>query len=154
MKNLLGILVLLMSFGLANAQSVATIDVKKPAVASEILLLKETGYEFGKILQGRPVFHEFEVRNTGKEALQIENVQTSCGCTTPEWSREAIAPGATTIIKVGYNAAAEGPFTKSITLSYNGNQTKNIIISGVVYKAPATSAPVNSSVSLLKQINH
>ena len=154
MKNLLGILVLLMSFGLANAQSVATIDVKKPAVASEILLLKETGYEFGKILLGRPVFHEFEVRNTGKEALQIENVQTSCGCTTPEWSREAIAPGATTIIKVGYNAAAEGPFTKSITLSYNGNQTKNIIISGVVYKAPATSAPVNSSVSLLKQINH
>jgi hypothetical protein len=119
----------------------------KPA---DILVLKETTYNFGKIPQGRPVTHNFEIVNTGKEPLMLENVQASCGCTTPEWSKDAIAAGATSIIKVGYNAAGEGNFTKTITITYNNHQTKTLTISGLVYKGPTTSAPVNASLSLLK----
>lgn len=125
----------------------------KPA-ENETLLLKQTNYDFGKIQQGRPVTHVFEIRNNGKEALRIENVQASCGCTTPEWSYDPVQPGGTTTLKVGYNSAAEGPFSKTVTIFYNGNQTKVITISGNVYKAPATSAPVNASITLLKQINN
>ena len=47
-----------------------------------------------------------------------------------------IAPGATAKIKVGYNAAAEGDFEKSITITYNRTQTKQIKIKGTVWKAP------------------
>ena len=85
--------------------------------------------------------------------LIIANVQASCGCTTPEWSRDPIAPGTTAKIKVGYNAAAEGPFEKFITITYNTNQTKQIKIKGTVWKAPEGSAPANSSVDLLKKQN-
>ena len=119
----------------------------------EVLKLKENRYDFGKIQQNRPVTHVFELENTGNQPLKLDNVQASCGCTTPEWSRDLIPAGATTTIKVGYNAAAEGAFSKTITVHYNGKQTATMFISGTVYKGPATSAPINSSLSLLKQTN-
>ncbi len=86
--------------------------------------------------------------------MVISNVQTTCGCTTPEWSKEPIAPGATTKIRVGYNAAGEGHFDKYITVMYNQNLSKQLKISGTVWKAPAGSAPENSSITLLKQKNN
>lgn len=119
----------------------------KPA---EVVQLKEISYDFGKIQQGRPVTHNFELVNIGKEPLMLENVQASCGCTTPEWTKDAIQPGASSVIKVGYNAAAEGQFAKTITITYNNHQFKTLTITGNVFKAPATSAPVNASLSLLK----
>ncbi|MDP4213960.1 MAG: DUF1573 domain-containing protein [Bacteroidota bacterium] len=119
----------------------------------DILLLKESSHQFGKIPQGRPVTHTFEIVNNGKEPLLLENVQASCGCTTPEWSREPIAPGATAPIKVGYNAYAEGHFNKTVTIFYNNGHTKALTIIGEVYKLPPTSAPENASVQFLKQTN-
>jgi Protein of unknown function (DUF1573) len=124
-----------------------------PAVvaADDVLKLKETEHDFSKIPQGKPVYYSFEIANTGKTELKLDNVAASCGCTTPEWSRDAIAPGAKAVIKVGYNAAAEGPFEKMITITYNTNQTKQIKIKGTVWKAPEGSAPVNASIDLLKK---
>ena len=132
----------------ARAQQTVSSAVKTPE--KEILQLKEGGYDFGKILQGRPVTHIFEITNSGTEPLRLENVQASCGCTTPEWSGEPVKPGGSASIKVGYNAASEGSFQKSVTIFYNGGLTKSLSISGTVYRAPTTSAPVNSSIQLLK----
>lgn len=131
----------------SQAQTTANTTTAK---APEVLQLKETSYNFGKIQQGRPVTHNFEIVNIGKEPLMLDNVQASCGCTTPEWSKEAIQPGASTTIKVGYNAAAEGDFNKTITIHYNSVQVKTMNISGSVFKAPTTSAPANASLSILK----
>lgn len=144
MKKILLLVCFAASAFITQAQ---TATETKPA---ETLQLKETAYNFGKIQQGRPVTHNFEIVNTGKEPLMLENVQASCGCTTPEWNKDAIQPGASSIIKVGYNAANEGTFNKTITIQYNSNQTKTMTISGTVFKGPTTSAPVNASLSLLK----
>jgi hypothetical protein len=119
--------------------------------AEDVLNLKETEHDFSSIQQGRPVYYIFEIVNTGKTALKLDDVHASCGCTTPEWSRDAIAPGATAKIKVGYNAAAEGVFEKSITITYNSNQSKQIKIKGNVWKVPDGSAPANASVDFLKK---
>jgi hypothetical protein len=118
---------------------------------AEEIELKEAEFDFGKIPQGKPVYHFFEIVNKGAEALKIENVQSSCGCTTPEWSKEPIAKGASSKIKVGYNSAAEGSFEKYISIQYNGNHTKQIKIKGIVWKAPIGAAPANASVQFLKQ---
>jgi hypothetical protein len=123
----------------------------KAQTPAEAINLKETEYDFGKIPQGKPVYHFFDVTNKTESPLKLENVTASCGCTTPEWNKEPIAAGATDKIKVGYNAAAEGHFEKFITVTYNGNQTKQIKIKGTVWKAPAGSAPSNASVNFLKQ---
>jgi hypothetical protein len=132
----------------SDASSKAAV-VAKPA--EEALVLKETEHDFGKIPQGKPVTTVFSVTNSGKTALKIDNVQASCGCTTPEWEKDkAIEPGATSKITVGYNAAAEGPFTKTITITYNGTQTRQLAIKGEVWKTPAASAPANAAANDLK----
>jgi hypothetical protein len=119
----------------------------------DFLQINENTHNFGDIPQGRPAVYVFEIVNNGPVPLKLDNVQASCGCTTPEWSRDPIPAGATAKIKVGYNAYADGPFTKTVTIVYNTNQTKTLTISGKVYKAPSGSAPDNASVQLLKQIN-
>jgi hypothetical protein len=143
MKKIISLCLLLSAFFVANSQT-------DPKPAIDVLQIKETEFNFGKIAQGKPVYHTFEIVNTSSQPLKLDNVQASCGCTTPEWSRDAIAPGATAPIKVGYNAAAEGEFTKFITITYNGNQTKQLKITGAVWKAPDGVAPGNASVQFLK----
>lgn len=143
----------LLFIGLANAQTViettasSTVDPK----LADALKIKETSHDFGQIPQGKPVYYFFEITNTGSMPLKLDNVQASCGCTTPEWNKEPIPAGGTDKIKVGYNAASEGNFDKYITITYNGNQTKQITIKGMVWKAPPGSAPANQSVQFLKQ---
>ncbi|HKZ65954.1 MAG TPA: DUF1573 domain-containing protein [Chitinophagaceae bacterium] len=143
MKKIPTLLILLAAFFFAGAQG--------NSATEEVLKLKETEHDFAKIPQGKPVYHNFEIVNTGTLPLKLDNVQASCGCTTPEWSHDAIAPGATAVIKVGYNAATEGYFDKAITITYNTNQTKQLKIKGTVWKAPEGSAPANASVQFLKK---
>lgn len=143
---------LLMLCTLTNAQSGTSTATPAPAV--EVVQVKESSHDFGKIPQGRPVTYTFEIVNIGKEPLKLDNVVASCGCTTPVWSKDPIAPGATAKIQVGYNAYAEGFFEKPITIQYNNGQTKMLTIKGTVYKAPPAPAPENASVKLLKQINN
>jgi hypothetical protein len=148
MNRLLSILVLaVLSLGL-KAQGLQTTTLKPSA---DILVLKETSFDFGKIPQGKPVTHEFVLVNAGKDTLKLENVQASCGCTTPVWKKDPVTPGETTNINVGYNALADGPFEKTVTIYYNGGQIKTVTIKGTVYKTPATSAPQNASLELIKQ---
>ena len=144
--------------GLTNANGVGAVtSVVTPTTTTTtppdemLLVLKETEFNFGKIPQGKPVTHIFFVENKSKDSLKIANVQASCGCTTPDWEKDkAVAPGASTKITVGYNAAAEGAFTKFITVTYNGAQSKQITISGEVWKTPATSAPENKGLNDIK----
>jgi hypothetical protein len=119
---------------------------EKEAAAPEVtvqLRFSEMNYDFGKIPQGRPVYHVFTIDNTGLDTLKVENVQTSCGCTTPEYSKDPVFKGGKLDIKVGYNAASEGNFEKSITVTYNGGQSKQLFIKGLVWKTPDHSVPSN-----------
>ena len=134
-----------------KAAPTATTSTITIAQADALLSLKETEFNFGKIPQGKPVTHIFEVVNKSNIPLKINNIHASCGCTTPEWEKDkTIEPGGKTQIKVGYDAAAEGPFNKFITVSYNDSQTKQLTIKGEVWKTPGSSAPENKGVNDLK----
>ena len=135
----------------STSAAVTTTPVAVTPADDNVLSLKETEFDFGKIPQGKPVIHVFEVTNKSNVPLKIANINASCGCTTPEWEKDkVVAPGENTKITVGYNAAAEGPFTKFITVSYNETQTKQIIIKGEVWKTPGSSAPENKGLNDLK----
>jgi hypothetical protein len=149
MKKFATLFTCLLVIVITNAQTTST----NSANHGDLLKLKESEFDFGKIPQGKPVYHYFEIVNTGDTPMNLDKVQASCGCTTPEWDHEPIAAGATAKIKVGYNAAAEGNFEKYITITYNGNQSKQIIIKGMVWKVPAGSAPANAAIQFLKQQN-
>lgn len=146
MKKLFSFIILLSACFVGTAQNSQT-----TTALPDMLQFTELDHDFGKIPQGKPVYYTFEVKNIGLTPLKLDNVHAACGCTTPEWSQEAIAPGATAKIKVGYNSAAEGFFEKYITISYNNSQSKQLKIRGTVWKAPEGSAPVNASVEFLKK---
>ena len=143
MRKFASMILLLTVALMAQSQSVTTVE--------EPLLLKQTEHNFDKIPQGKPAYYTFEIVNNGKVPVKLDDVHASCGCTTPEWSRDPIAPGETAKIRVGYNAAMEGYFEKYINITYNTSITKQIKITGTVWKAPEGSAPVNASVDFLRK---
>lgn len=119
----------------------------KPA---EKLWLNEEKHDFGKIPQGTPVYTWFELKGVGED-LKLEMVQAGCGCTTPEFKAGTYKAGETVKVKVGFNAAAPGPFNKPVTIFYNDGQQKVIFIIGEVQSTPGTPAPGNLGLSKVKQ---
>ncbi len=109
-------------------------------------------HEFGAIAQGRPVYHVFVLENKSGTPVLIDNIQASCGCTTPEWTKEPIAPGGKTNVKVGFNAAAEGPFEKTIQVFYQQGKQLELAIRGNVWKTPDQPAPSNKVIVSLKTV--
>ncbi|MBS1662306.1 MAG: DUF1573 domain-containing protein [Bacteroidetes bacterium] len=88
--------------------------------AEDVLKFKELAYDFGKIKQGTPVSHDFVFTNTSSSPVIIESTVASCGCTTPVKPEGAIQKGKDDKITAAYNAAAVGPFNKTITVKVAG----------------------------------
>jgi hypothetical protein len=98
------------------------------AMAQGTLKFEKEVHDFGKINEGPVVTTKFFVTNTGKAPVIISNAQASCGCTTPEWPKDPIMPGAKAEIKVGFNTSGRpGPFDKSITVISNAENGTTIL---------------------------
>ncbi len=80
----------------------------------------ETVHDFGSMQQGAKPSYDFHFVNTGDAPLVIVSVDKSCGCTEPSFPEQAILPGDTAAITVGYNSVGrQGRFDKSITVNSN-----------------------------------
>ena len=76
--------------------------------------------DFGEVDSKTDVgFRMLSFTNTGNSPLLISNIQKSCGCTTPEWPKEAIKPGKSGQIKVAYDITRIGGISKTITVTTN-----------------------------------
>ena len=94
---------------------------------------KDTVFSFGKIIDGEIVSHEFEFTNTGKGDVIISNVHASCGCTTPDWSKDPIKPGETGMVKAVFNSSGKGTEDavvqeKSITVDFANSSIPMIVL--------------------------
>ena len=90
-------------------------------------------HEFGDLIQGVPVVHSFVFKNITDEPIIIENVRTTCGCTVPDWSYEPILSGATSEIKVEYDAQKLQGFRKRILVFfYDQKKGEKLYIEGYV----------------------
>jgi hypothetical protein len=120
-------------FGQATAAKPAT-----PAQNVAIVAVDTENFDFGKIKQGVPATHKFVFTNKGKVPMVITNAQPSCGCTTPDWTKDPIPPGGQGFVTATYNAASPGAFNKSISVMANvANGVVILYIKGeVVAEAP------------------
>lgn len=96
------------------------------------LKFEKTEHNFGEIPQNVPAVYEFKFENKGKHPIQITDVKTSCGCTTPFYTKEPVAPKKSGVVKVSYNAAQMGAFTKTITVTTSEGATIYLTIRGTV----------------------
>ncbi|WP_276373687.1 DUF1573 domain-containing protein [Chryseolinea sp. H1M3-3] len=89
------------------------------AQVAKPLQFSEEIFDFGSIKeQAGPVTHEFTFLNNSSRHVKIVGVQASCGCTTPAWSKEPVAPGKKGFIQASYNPVGRpGYFNKSLTVT-------------------------------------
>jgi len=115
------------------AQTAAPATVKK---ADSFVKFKDVTHDFGKIKQGVPVTYAFAFSNITDKPVVIESATASCGCTTPVKPEAPIAKGKEDKITAGFNAAAAGPFNKTIYVKVAGvDQPLELKITGEVLKA-------------------
>jgi hypothetical protein len=95
-------------------------------------------HTFGKIKQNVPATYVFTFKNAStSKPLIVESATAQCGCTTPEYPKTPIAKGKTGTIKVTYNAANPGAFTKTVTVKFaNVAEPVVLTIDGEVQVAP------------------
>jgi len=96
-------------------------------------------HSFGDINEeAGSVMATFNFKNTGKAPIILTKVQASCGCTTPEWTKEPVPPGGEGFVKASYNPRNRpGPFNKSITIWSNGQPELTVLkITGKVIPRP------------------
>lgn len=126
----------------------ATLSMALVAVAmmaqQPVITYDKTEHDFGKINEADgKVTTIFTFKNEGMSALVLSNVRASCGCTTPNWTKEPINPGETGEITVTYNPNGRpGHFSKTITVTSNATEpTTKLFIKGEVIPKPAAPAP-------------
>ncbi|MBQ4279695.1 MAG: DUF1573 domain-containing protein [Rikenellaceae bacterium] len=144
MKRLLLMICALALFADASAQL---------AGRSALKFVHET-WDFGSIREkDGKVSHTFEFTNVGATPLVIENVSASCGCTTPEYTREPVLPGRKGRIRVTFDPEGRpGVFNKEVYVTAVDRTSRNTLtITGSVEGRPRSVAddyPIPLSPSL------
>lgn len=105
----------------------AEIGKELPAFSGPGIVFDTPRYNFGRMMAGGAVKHDYWFTNCGKEKLQILSVQPGCGCTTTgAWDRE-IPPGESGRIPISVNTGKfSGHITKSITVTTNVKESPSL----------------------------
>lgn len=112
--------------------------VQQEPLKQTSIVFDEPEHEFGDVKEGDFAKYEFVFKNTGSEPLYVRDAKASCGCTTPEWTKDTIAPGGEGKILVQFNSQGRpGDFNKSVTVLANTDPEATVItIKGHVIAAP------------------
>lgn len=104
-----------------------------PQTSSVVEWLGPVELELGEIPHQKPVFVRFPYRNVSPKPLTIDNIRTGCGCTFPDWSEAAVAPGDTSSILIEYDAEKMGYFKQWIRVFFHSQrQAERLWIKGEV----------------------
>ena len=129
------------SFSLILVGLILTVNLTNAQTKDPKITFNEEMFDFGTVLEEKgPVTKEFTFTNTGGAPLILQNVKASCGCTTPEWSKDPVLPGKKGYVKATYDPKNRpGQFNKSITVTSNAeNNTVILTIKGTVTPKPPT----------------
>jgi Protein of unknown function (DUF1573) len=131
---------------MAQAPAAGAATEKK---SGAVMTPDESRFEFGTVNQGEIVDHTFTFRNTGTEPLVITNVGVSCGCTTPEYTKDPVMPGKAGKITARFNTTGKmGQQNKVLTVSSNNaNGEVQLTLAGTVQEKGASAAVAPTATS-------
>lgn len=123
-KMMMICLLLAVTFGITQAQDF-TVPIFTPAT---------TVVDFGEVDSKTDVgYRILTFTNEGATPLMITNAIGSCGCTIPEWPKEAIKPGKSSQIKISYQLTKIGTIDKTVTITTNEPDGKDAD-GNIIYK--------------------
>lgn len=110
---------------------------KKESGSAPKIHFNEAKFQFGRLLAGEIVKHEYTFTNTGDAELVISNVVPACGCTSlTEWTKN-IPPGGKGMIPLQFNSTGMlGPVSRSVAVYSNDPDQPAVvlILEGVVWQ--------------------
>ncbi len=112
------------------------------------IVVQNPDHDFGDIVQGEKVRHNFVVTNTGGDVLKITNVRASCGCTAALPDKKELAPGESTNIRVEFNSTGRvGKQNKIVYVTSNDKEHAEIQLkfTGNVVKKEQANLKINNS---------
>src|SRR6478609_7471014 len=123
---------------------------------AEPLFFREKIHDFGDIKEEEgPAVVEFSIINKTTRPVSILSVKPSCGCTTPDWTKDPIAAGGTGFIKASYDPKGRpGYFNKSLTVTtdWDGTpivlQIKGNVLNPAKVNDPSTFTVANGNLRL------
>ncbi len=89
----------------------------------------KTVHDFGNFKEeGGVKTATFTFSNVGNTPLFVTNVRSSCGCTTPDWTKDTIPPGGSGFVKAAYNPRNRpGKFNKSVSVTTNATDPRTVL---------------------------
>jgi hypothetical protein len=108
-----------------------------------------TTFNWGSVLQGEVVTHEFEIRNPGLTPLIIENVKPACGCTKGDWTK-TIAPGGTGKVELSVETIKFSGKIRKIAQVITKAQGKVILALAGMVEVPIVQEPPPDKRGLIK----
>ncbi|HTL81588.1 MAG TPA: DUF1573 domain-containing protein, partial [Bacteroidia bacterium] len=101
-------------------QPVITPPVVRPAIPKPLLKFDTTTFDFGSVVRGAYLCHEYHFMNNGTDTLIITEVHGSSNADFAEYPKEPILPGKSGIIKYYYTTAnCYGLVAKTCTVQSN-----------------------------------
>jgi hypothetical protein len=100
---------------------------ENPVAKTDSIVFDKMVHDYGIIEQGGDGTCEFTFTNTGKEPLLLSGVRAGCGCTVPEWSKDPILPGESSVIKVKYDTRKVGPIAKAVVVTSNAINSRVVL---------------------------
>jgi hypothetical protein len=131
-RGVLPVLMLLMGLicctgqnGRHQAPDILLAEIPQNPSQQAVIQFDTLAHDFGTIIEGEKVVCYFDYRNSGGSALVINSVETSCGCTTPDWNNEPLLPGGNDRLKVIFDATGRsGSQRKVVTVRSNAENSE------------------------------
>lgn len=102
----------------------------KDSASYTTALWSDSLQNFGTVEKGKQVKIVFHVKNTGTHPLFITSASPSCGCTVADYTRSAIASGASGEVTANFdsNHGSAGKIHKTIAVVTNTNPTRTTLV--------------------------
>lgn len=129
--------VLFISILISATVAVAQKKVVKPATIKGVAFFEYTHYSFGLVEEKNGKVNTlFPFKNIGRGNVTILSVESGCGCTVTDWTKDPVAPGQSGRITVEFDPEGkEGNFSKTLTVKTDGDPAiMYLTITGEVYK--------------------
>jgi hypothetical protein len=113
MRNRFYYVLAILALVIASAGCADTTEEQAKDKGEEIWF-EEIMHDYGEIPEKSDGTWSFTFKNLGDQAVLINRVRSTCGCTVPDWPRQPVEPGASGQVTVRYNTAQTGTFLKSV----------------------------------------
>ena len=138
MKRIIASIVIIISLISCESSTgkVSTNLVNNPTSAEEshrgksepVIEFEKTEHDFGKMLQGEQVSYTFKFKNVGNAPLIVSNIEKTCGCTSPDFSKEPIKPGGEGRITITYDSKGHKGFQNNrLIVKTNANPSETML---------------------------